>query len=133
MSGAGNKETTMTKRSLGSAVSALVCFAWGGIAHATTITVNDTQGGRVNNQLCGLLEAVDAVNTQMPTLPANGNDCPAGNGNNDKIVLPTGTYPDWIMLDVMRSVEFAGAGVTTTTFQDRKSTRLNSSHLGISY
>jgi hypothetical protein len=104
----------MTRRVLTSTALATVFFAWAGAGHATNIVVNQQTEGFVDNQLCGLREAVEALNTQTPTLPANGNDCPAGNGSNDTITINPGTYPDFTQLNLNRNVTIAGAGMTST-------------------
>jgi stress-induced morphogen len=107
----------MSRRILTSTALATVFLTWAGAGHATNIVVNDQTEGFVNNQLCSLREAVEALNTQTPTLPANGNDCPAGNGINDTITINAGTYPDFNIFYVERSVVIAGAGMTSTIIQ----------------
>jgi len=107
----------MMRRALGILVLGAGFLARVGVGHATTITVNDTQPADVDNQKCGLREALQAITTRTPTLPQNGVDCPAGDGNNDRIVLPAGVFADDGILEAGNPVEISGAGIGVTTIQ----------------
>jgi CSLREA domain-containing protein len=56
--------------------------------NAATISVNTFNDVVANDGACSLREAITAVNTGTSV---NG-ECPAGDGNNDTIVLSAGTY-----------------------------------------
>jgi hypothetical protein len=73
-------------------------------AHAVTINVNTFDMTVKNDKICGLVEALAAVNTK-----AASNGCPAGTGN-DTIQLQSGTYlanPSF-PLTISRSVTIKG-------------------------
>jgi hypothetical protein len=80
-----------------------------GSSHAATINVNTTNTAIVFDGACGLREAVIAVNNQAAFA-----GCGGGNGSNDRIVVPAGTYQTSVTMEVLRSVEIAGAGMGST-------------------
>jgi hypothetical protein len=72
-----------------SVAATLVCLLFlvtAGMARATVITVNTTDGGSDAAPLCTLEDAVLAANTQ-----SNTNGCPGGNGNDTILFAVTGT------------------------------------------
>jgi predicted outer membrane repeat protein len=87
----------------------LSCFARP--ANAATIAVNTTTTSLANDALCGLREAVIAIN-----LGTDFNGCKGtGYGTNDRINVPAGTYATSTTMNVTRSVIIEGAGIGATT------------------
>jgi hypothetical protein len=109
-------------------VAALGCvfvLATAGSAHATIINVNTTNTGWPSGSCagppagpcCGLRQAIEAVNTQAAV-----GGCAAGNGNNDTIVLPAGTYVATSSLTISRAVTLDGNGVGSTVLRGNVAT-----------
>jgi hypothetical protein len=93
-----------------------VCAVWGmGEAHAATINVTTTSMS-ASPSGCGFREALQALNNQVAT-----GGCAGGNGVNDIINLPAGTYTSTVTLSVARSVEIRGAGVSQTVVRSNLS------------
>lgn len=82
---------------------------------ARTFNLNSTNTGVVNDSLCGLREAIQAVNTQ-----AAYSGCAAGNGN-DVIILGNNTYTVTATLYVTKSVEIRGNGWAVSKIQSNLS------------
>src|SRR5260370_1678608 len=82
---------------IGSLLTTILCLALGGLfsaepAMAKDIFVTnpmpaDNTDNDVGNRTCTLRDAIFAADGLVPH-----NGCPAGDGNNDTIHLPTGTY-----------------------------------------
>lgn len=98
----------------------IFAVSFGGVAHAASIVVNDTNDELNTDGSCSLREAIEAANTDTAV-----DGCAAGNGA-DVITLPAGTYTLAITggeedanatgdLDIYESVELVGAGASTTT------------------
>ena len=64
----------------------IFAVSFGGVAHAASIVVNDTNDELNTDGSCSLREAIEAANTDTAV-----DGCAAGNGA-DVITLPAGTY-----------------------------------------
>jgi len=94
------------------AVLGFSAAGWGvAEAHAATINVTTTSMS-ASPSGCGLREALQALENQAAT-----GGCTGGDGSNDIINLPAGTYTSTVMLRVARSVEIRGAGVGQTVLR----------------
>jgi parallel beta-helix repeat protein len=90
---------------------AAACYLPAASAKATTLTVNTNKDAPTADGLCGLREALTAINTRVFSSDCHG----AGNGNNDTIVLPAATtFQTSTALDAVRSVTIVGAGSSST-------------------
>jgi hypothetical protein len=87
----------------GAVTSLTVATASGATINVTTTSMSSSPSG------CGFLEALASLNNQTSV-----GGCTAGNGSNDIINLPAGTYTATGTLNVYRSVEIRGAGVGQT-------------------
>lgn len=94
------------------------------IAIAATVAVNTTQDAVAVDGKCSLREAITSVNKQAASGNMTG-ECAAGDGSNDTIVVPGGTYTLSIAgadednnasgdLDIRVNVTIQGAGLGTT-------------------
>ncbi len=105
--------TCQDKRNGSLATAAAALLSVGGVslsatrAQAATITVNTTNMAYANDSACGLPEAIVAVNKAKAF-----DGCPAGNGKNDTVVVPAGTYTaqSGAPLAITASVTIQGAG-----------------------
>jgi hypothetical protein len=88
----------------GAATNLVAGAAWGATINVTTTSMSSSPSG------CGFVEALESLNNQTAV-----GGCTAGNGSNDIINLPAGTYTATATLNVYRSVEIRGAGVGGTT------------------
>lgn len=96
---------------LGYAVAILGVFLLTPKAHAATLNVVAGNDGIVDNSQCQLSEAISNISDQAQT----HDDCPAGDGNNDTINLPTGTITLTADLPVVeKSVTIQGQGMGQT-------------------
>jgi len=87
------------------------CCLPAAIATARTLTVNTNVDPPTADGLCGLREALQAINSRVFSSDCNG----AGDGNNDTIVLPAATtFRTSTALDATRSVTIVGAGSGST-------------------
>lgn len=89
-------------------------------AAAATITVNTLADESSVNGNCSLREAVQAANTNAPV-----DACAAGSPGLDTIVLPAGTIPLSVLLNVTDAATFRGAGRASTTIQPGVAGALN--------
>ena len=84
---------------------------------ARQYTVNTSNMGFVADGKCGLAEAIQAVNSQMPVPDAAHPDCPAGNGQ-DVIAFSTTLNGVPLVatteLFISRSLQINGRGIGTT-------------------
>jgi CSLREA domain-containing protein len=115
-----------TARHLSLAVtgSAVVLFAIASVASAATVNVNTTTDVVAVDGLCSLREAITSVNKQAASGNLNG-ECAAGDGNNDTIIVPSGSYRLALAgidednnatgdLDILANVVLQGAGIGAT-------------------
>jgi len=70
---------------------ALALFTIVPVATAATVNVNTTTDVVAVDGLCSLREAITSVNNHAASGNLTG-ECAAGDGNNDTIIVPAGTY-----------------------------------------
>jgi len=103
----------VTRRWAAAVAAAVALAAGAGSAGATTITVNTTNTGLPITcgtvLCCSIRQAIRAVNTKVVV-----NGCPAGNGNNDTINLPSGTLTATSTLTISQPVIIHGNGIGVT-------------------
>lgn len=91
-------------------VAGAICFVMSGRAHAATLNVV-ADGIPSTNGQCQFNEAIININDQAQTHA----DCPAGDGNNDTIILPTATLKlNDAVPELSRSMKIQGQGVAQT-------------------
>lgn len=79
---------------------------------AAGITVNTTSMALTNDSKCGLREAIVAINTQ-----AAAYGCPKGDGIQDSISLPAGTFTTSEIMQINKPVSIFGAGPSSTIIE----------------
>ncbi|MCA9308771.1 CSLREA domain-containing protein [Candidatus Saccharibacteria bacterium] len=86
-------------------------------AHAATINVNTLDDTDIQDDgACSLREAINNINAGSDTTDGGGGgDCPAGDGVDDTVVLPSGTMTLNLHLpEITESIAITGQGMGTT-------------------